>query len=71
MSLLGNYKYLTEYAGKKVELVISSQSSNTIDIEKGVIERIVPAGGDNGLFLELDTGVLINVRYIIKITLLD
>ena len=71
MSLLGNYKYLTEYAGKKVELVISSQSSNTIDIEKGIIKTIIPAGGDNGIFLGLDTGVLVNVRYIIKITLLD
>ena len=69
MGMLSNFKYLTNYTGKKVELLVSRYT--TSQTEKGILKGLVGTGGENGIFVELDTGVLVNVRYIIGITILD
>ena len=61
---------LSNYKGKYVEILISSNCSASTHIEKGVITNI--AGyGDNTIFIELDNGKIINARYIIQMSVKD
>lgn len=67
----GNIKLWFGYRGKNIEIFYCPPGSAGGFKEKGVITNFVGGVGDNGVFIELDTGVLINTRYIVKITILD
>ena len=61
---------MMEIKGKNVEIFITNNAGKTY-IETGTITKILTGIGDNGCFIELDGRVLINVRYILKMSLKD
>lgn len=66
--MIGSYKQLLKYRGENVELYLSGNDS--VMIEKGMVTNIVVGLGENGVFLELNNEILINVRYIIKMRII-
>ena len=67
---LGNIKLIFSLKGKNVRIAYCSPIGPNLT-EKGEIVQFVGGAGENGVFVELDSGILINTRYIVTITLLD
>ncbi len=60
----GLYKSIV---GKNVEIYASSQCEHSLFVESGKVSNILTGQGENAVFIELDNGTIINVRYIVKI----
>ena len=58
---------LNNFKGRTVEIYTSSQGQHDLFTETGVLTNILIGQGENAVFVELDNGTIINVRYIIKI----
>ncbi len=58
---------LNNIKGKNVEIYASSQCQHSLFEESGKVSNILIGQGENAVFIELDNGTIINVRYIIKI----
>ena len=56
----------TNLEGKNVEIYVSSYQQSW-HVERGIVSDISRGAGENGVFIGLDNGTMINVRYIIKI----
>lgn len=62
---------LSKYEGKKVQIYISTQSNQEVITETGILTGLSMGAGETTIFVKLDDQKLINIRYIIKIDIID
>ena len=62
---------LSKYEGKKVKIYISTQSNQEVITETGILTGLSMGAGETTIFVKLDDQKLINIRYIIKIDIID
>lgn len=62
---------LSKYEGKKVKIYISTQSNQEVITETGILTGLSMGASETTIFVKLDDQKLINIRYIIKIDIID
>ena len=62
---------LSKKKKKKVKIYISTQSNQEVITETGILTGLSMGAGETTIFVKLDDQKLINIRYIIKIDIID
>ena len=62
---------LSKKKKKKVQIYISTQSNQEVITETGILTGLSMGAGETTIFVKLDDQKLINIRYIIKIDIID
>ena len=65
------YGQLIKYKGKTFEVLISSGCGQDVSKTNGVLTNLIVGLGENGVFIELDNKKIINIRYVIKMEMVD
>lgn len=69
--MLGGYGQLVKYKGRTFKVTVSSGSSHAVYEETGVLTNLIVGLGENGVFIEIDNKTIINIRYVIKMEMID
>jgi len=59
-----------EFSGKKVSIEMIEFANSVSKKYNGMVEKII-SYGDNLIMIKLDTGVTLNTKYIMSITVID